>query len=486
LDDDRLGRHGVELAGDGAEESGDVMEIHTIETPSLGDRSYVVTDGRLAAVIDPQRDIDRVLDLVASRGLTITHVLETHNHNDYVTGGVELARVTGAAYVMSADEELFFPVQGVRDGDELQVGSLTIRVMHTPGHTPTHLSYVATDGTREVVFTGGSLLYGSVGRTDLISRAATEELTRHQFASAHRLADELADETTVLPTHGFGSFCSSAAADEHTTRVDPRYGVETSTIGEQRGANVALATTDVEAFVARLMAGLDAYPRYYAHMASRNKVGPGPVNLEPAVEADPSELTRRIHAGEWVVDLRSRTAYAKDHVTGTVNVEVDTSFITYLAWVVPWGLPVTLIGDTQDEVAEAQRQMVRVGIDRPAAQALGGIDTYGLGLARGAYRVGDLGELAEAQAEGEVRVLDVRRHDERATGGIAGSLHVPLHELERRMDEVPTQGEVWVHCASGYRAAIAASLLARAGRTPVLIDDSDEHLEELGFTLERA
>jgi hydroxyacylglutathione hydrolase len=463
------------------------MEILTIETPSLGDRSYVVTDGTVAVVIDPQRDIDRVLELLEPRGLTVTHVLETHNHNDYVTGGFELARQTGATYVLNAAEEMFFDFHGVSDGDELTTGALTIRVMHTPGHTPTHLSYVVSGGDRQVVFTGGSMLYGSVGRTDLVARAMAEELTRKQYATAQRLASELDDDTTVLPTHGFGSFCSSAAADEQTADVDPKYGVETSTIGEQKEANLALTITDEEEFVTTLLNGLDAYPRYYAHMAPRNKVGPDPVDLSPAIDADPSELARRIHVGEWVVDLRERTAYAKDHVVGTVNVEVGNSFITYLAWLVPWNVPITLIGDTQEEVAEAQRQMVRVGIDRPAAQALGGVDAYGQGLERGSYPIVDLEAVAKRLADGEhVHVLDVRRDDERTDVAIAGSQHIPLHELLRRMDEVPTDREVWVHCASGYRASLASSLLARAGRRPVMIDDESARIKELGIELEPA
>jgi hydroxyacylglutathione hydrolase len=461
------------------------MEILTIETPSLGDRSYVVTDGRVAAVIDPQRDLDRVYALTEPRGLTITHVLETHNHNDYVTGGFELARQTGATYVLNAAEEMFFAFHGVSDGDEFTVGELRVRVMHTPGHTPTHLSYVVTHAGREAVFTGGSLLYGSVGRTDLLARSLAEELTRKQFATARRLAAELADDTTVLPTHGFGSFCSSAAADEQTADVDPKYGVETSTIGEQREVNLALTITDEEAFVTTLLSGLDAYLRYYAHMAPRNKMGPDPVDLSPAIEADPSELARRIHVGEWVVDLRERTAYARDHVLGTVNVEVGTSFITYLAWLVPWNVPITLVGDTQEEVAEAQRQMVRVGIDRPAAQAVGGIATYGAGLDRNSYPVVDLEVLAKRLADGEdVHVLDVRRHDERVDLAIAGAQHVPLHELVRRMDEIPADREVWVHCASGYRASVAASLLARGGRRPVMIDDESGRIRELGIAVE--
>ena len=463
------------------------MEIITIETPALGDRSYVVTDGEVAAVIDPQRDIDRVFELTEPRGLQITHVFETHNHNDYVTGGYELARLTGATYVLNADEEMFFEFHGVRDGDELTVGELSVRVIHTPGHTPTHVSYLISDGEHEAVFTGGSLLYGSVGRTDLVSRAMAEELTRKQYATAKRLAEELDDDTTVLPTHGFGSFCSSAAADEHTSNVDPKYGVETSTIGEQRRANLALTITDEEEFVSTLLSGLDAYPRYYAHMAPRNKVGPQPVDLSPAEAADPAELARRIHVGEWVVDLRSRTAYAADHVTGTINVEVGGSFITYLAWILPWGTPVTLVGDSPEEVDEAQRQMVRVGIERPSAQAVGGIDAFGAGLDRGSYPVVDLEVLAKRIADGEdLHVLDVRRHDERGDLAIAGSQHIPIHELAQRVEEVPADREVWVHCASGYRAAIATSLLARAGRTPVLVDDFADRIVELGLEIEAA
>ena len=460
------------------------LQVITIETPSLGDRSYIAHDGAKAVVIDPQRDIDRVLHHIEDLGLDVTHVLETHVHNDYVTGGYELAHQTGATYVLNAADELFFDAHGVVDGDRLTVGSLDVRVMHTPGHTPTHLSYIVTDGTTTSAFTGGSLLYGSVGRTDLISRAMADELTRHQFATAQRLAAELADDVTVLPTHGFGSFCSSAAADAQTADVDPRYGVATSTIGQQRLENIALTITDEETFVSTILSGLDAYPRYYAHMAPRNRTGPDPVDLSPPMPADASELAARIHAGEWVVDLRSRTAYAKDHVVGTVNIEVTDSLVTYLAWLIPWGLPVTLIGDTAEEVAEAQRQLARVGIDRPAAAATGGIERWGEGLGRGSFRVSDYAELAALRSSASddgPYVLDVRRDDERRNRAIIGSQHVPLHQLTRRALEVPADRDVWVHCAGGYRASIAASLLVRAGRRPVLIDDDEQRISTLGL-----
>lgn len=435
------------------------MEIITIETPALGDRSYVVVSGDQAAVIDPQRDIDRVETVLARRGVRLSHVFETHLHNDYVTGGLELARRAGAAYVLAAADDVAYDHMGARDGDEFTVGGLVVRAVHTPGHTPSHLSYVVLEGGRAVAaFTGGSMLFGTVGRTDLVSEEATEDLTRAQFQSVRRLADELPGEVGVHPTHGFGSFCSSSSTS----------GADASTIGQERESNLALTLDDEDAFVERLLGGLSAYPRYYAHMAPINRAGPPDVDLSPPEPVDPVEIRRRIHAGEWVVDLRSRTAFASRHLAGTVNLEVGDSFATYLGWVMGWGTPVTLVGDTAGQVAEAQRQMVRIGIDRPAGSADGGIEIWAAGGEVRSYRAATFADLADARAE--VLVLDVRRDDEWAEGHIEGAVHLPLHELEARLDEIP-DGEVWVHCASGYRASIAASLLDRVGRAVVAIDD---------------
>ena len=437
------------------------MEIITIETPALGDRSYVLVSGGDAAVIDPQRDIDRVETVLADRGVRLSHVFETHLHNDYVTGGLELARRAGAAYVLAAADVVGYDRSGAADGDEFTVGSLVVRAVHTPGHTPNHLSYVVLeDGLPVAVFTGGSMLFGTVGRTDLISEQATEELTRAQFQSVRRLSDELPGEVGVHPTHGFGSFCSSTSTS----------GTGASTVGRERQSNLALTVHDEDAFVERLLSGLTAYPRYYAHMAPINRAGPADVDLSAPELVDPVEIRRRIHAGEWVVDLRSRTAFARGHLAGTVNLEVGDSFATYLGWVMRWGTPVTLVGDTADQVAAAQRQMVRIGIDRPAGAADGGLDSWAAGGDVRSYRTATFADLADARDDAGVVVLDVRRDDEWAVGRVQGAVHIPLHELEARLDEVP-DGEVWVHCASGYRASIAGSLLDRAGRTIVAIDD---------------
>jgi hydroxyacylglutathione hydrolase len=451
-----------------------MVDIVTVETTSLGDRSYLVADGNVAAVIDPQRDIDRVLDLAADRGVQITHVFETHVHNDYVTGGYQLARTTGAAYHLHADDEVAFDLVGLTDGDVIRVGTLEVRAVHTPGHTPTHLSYVVSrDGDDVAVFTGGSMLYGTVGRTDLISRAMADELTRRQHRSVRRLADMLADDVAVMPTHGFGSFCSSATVDAG----------DTSTIGDERTQNLALTLTDEDDFVERLLGGLDAYPRYYVHMAPRNRLGPEPIDLSPPAPADPTEIRARIHSGEWVVDLRDRTVYAADFLQGTVNIELDDSFSTYLGWLIPWNMPVTLVADTAGDIADAQRQLVRIGIERPAAAADGGVDAFAGDGPRRSYRIVDFGDVADLDGDDDrPPILDVRRADEWNESHVSGAVHVPLHELERRMAEV-ADGEVWVHCRSGYRASIAASLLARAGRDPVLIDDDYERADDLGITI---
>ena len=439
------------------------MEIITIETRALGDRSYVVIDGDVAAVIDPQRDIDRIQSLLSERRLHLTHVFETHVHNDYVTGGLELALRTDAQYVVAAADDVAYSRVGARDGDEFALGALLMRVVRTPGHTPSHLSYVLVEGGNPVaVFTGGSMLFGTVGRTDLIGAAFTESLTRAQFHSVHRLADELPDSVAVHPTHGFGSFCSSASSS----------GSDESTIGQERVSNLAL-NVDEETFVERLLAGLTAYPRYYAHMAGINRRGPEPVDLSPPELVDPVEIQRRIHAGEWVVDLRSRTAFARRHLAGTVNVEIGDSFATYLGWTLQWGTPVTLVGDSAAEVAEAQRQMVRIGIDRPAGSADGGVEKWAAGGNVRSFRSASFIELAEAHSGGAIAVLDVRRDDEWDAGHIDGAVHIPLHDLDARLDEIP-HGEVWVHCASGYRASIAASLLDRAGHQIVAVDDDWE------------
>ena len=365
-----------------------MIDIQTIATSGLGDRSYLATDGEVAVVIDPQRDIDRVLDLAADLGVTVTHVAETHIHNDYVTGGLDLAQRTGAAYLVSAADEVGFDRTPVADGDEVTAGTMRLRAIATPGHTHHHLSYALLDTSADAggdaggevvaVFTGGSMLYGTTGRTDLVSPEDTVGLTHAQFHSVRRLVAELPAEAAVYPTHGFGSFCAST----------PASGADGSTVGQQATSNPAL-TQDEQDYVDALIAGLGAFPTYYARMGPANAAGPAPVDLSTPEPVDPAELRRRLEAGQWVVDLRERTAFAAGHLPGSLGYELSTPFVTYFGWTFDFDAEVTLIGDDVQQVADAQRELVRIGVDRVAGAATGPIESLDAGQGLRSYPVSD-------------------------------------------------------------------------------------------------
>ena len=448
------------------------IRIRTLETPSLGDRSYLVHDGEVAFVVDPQRDIDRVLDMAAQEGVRVLDVFETHIHNDYVTGGLALAEQTGAAYHVNGEDDVSFDRTPIRDGDAIEVGDrMTVRAIKTPGHTFTHLSYaVEADGRPLAVFTGGSLLYGATGRPDLLGPQHTEELTRLQHGSAQRLA-ELPDETAVFPTHGFGSFCAAGSSEDQPDK---------STIGREKEANPALTESE-EAYVRQIIEGLDVYPAYYAQMGPANAAGPQAPDLSVPAPADAEELRRRLEAGEWLVDLRTRTAFAAGHAPGTYNFGIDGQFSTYVGWMMKWGTPITLLGESEEQVAEAQRELARIGIDRPAATATGKPDSWTT-KELGSYPLATFADLADVRHHREVVVLDVRRASEYDEEHIEGAVNIPIHEIADRVEEVP-EGEVWVHCASGYRSSIAASFLAAAGRNLVAVDDDYTKAAEAGLPI---
>ena len=451
----------------------DLPAVVALDTPTLGDRSYLVHDGKVAFVVDPQRDIDRMLSSASDAGVRITHVFETHLHNDYLTGGLALAQATGAAYHVNAADDVAFERVPVGEGDVLEIGErMRLRALPTPGHTFTHLSYVLEwDGTQVGVFTGGSLLFGSTGRPDLLGASHTDELVHHQYASAHRLAGELHDDVEIYPTHGFGSFCSATQSD-----------ASASTIGQERRVNPVL-TQDEETFVKALLEGLDAWPAYYARMSPANAAGPQAADLTPPERADAAELRRRIDDGEWIVDLRTRTAFAAGHAPGTFNFGLDGNMATYLGWLIPWGTALTLLAETADEIAEAQRELVRIGIDRPAAAATGD-PTQWSDRPLSSMWLSSFADLAAVRHHRPVTVLDVRRRLEYEEAHIDGVIHVPLHELPHRMAELPS-GEIWVHCAAGYRASIAASLLAAAGHEVVGVDDDFDRAADAGLPLVR-
>jgi len=428
----------------------------------------------VAFVVDPQRDIDRVLALTASRGIAVTHVFETHIHNDYVTGGLALARATGAAYHVNAADPVGFDRVGIADGDVVTIGaSMQVRVIATPGHTFTHLSYALTDpvsGEATAVFTGGSLLHGSAGRPDLLGAEHAPALAAAQRTSLRRLAGQLPDQAVVYPTHGFGSFCAATVS-----------GADGSTIGEERRANPAL-TLDEDSYVTGMLAGLDDYPAYYAQMGPANAAGPAAAGLATPPGSGAAQISARIAAGEWVVDLRGRRAFAAGHLPGSLSFEYGDSLVSNLGWLLPPGSPLTLIGDSPAQLADAQRDLARIGIDRIAGVS-GPPAEWAPGLT--AYPVSDFAGLAAALRDHPVAVLDVRRRLEWSGGHIDGALHVPLHRLPSRLPDLPP-GPIWVHCQAGYRASVAASLLHAAGHAVTAIDDDFGRAALTGLPLSTA
>ena len=442
------------------------IEIVTIATPSLGDRSYLVTDGQHALVVDPQRDIDRVLAAAATRGVSISHVFETHIHNDYLTGGLALAHAAGATYHLNAADQVAFDRAGVTDGDLVPVGTMLVQVIATPGHTFTHLAYAVQDSAGRVlaVFTGGSLLHGATGRTDLLGAEHAADLAAAQHASARRLA-RLPGRAAVHPTHGFGSFCAAGPASAA--------GEAGSTIARERRRNPALIQ-DLDSYVAGLLAGLDEFPAYYARMGPANAAGPAPADLAPPVPVAAAELRRRIRAGDWVADLRHRRAFAAGHLPGSLSFEHGDNLVANLGWLLPPGTPLILTGGDPAQLASAQRDLARIGV-RIAAAAAGPPDT-----SLASYPVSDFAGLAAVRHP--VTVLDVRRRLEWAAGHLAGALHIPLHHLPSRLRDLPP-GPLWVHCQAGYRASVAASVLQAAGRQVTAIDDEFGHAALAGLPM---
>lgn len=437
-----------------------MIEVITIETPSLGDRSYLVTDGTDAVMIDPQRDIDRIVSLLEERGLTLTHVLETHIHNDYVTGGHALAARYGAKYCVNAADHVTYERHPVSDGDVLESGGMSIRVIHTPGHTPTHISFALSDrdGNSLGVFTGGSMLFGTVGRPDLISQEMTEELARAQYRSVRRLASELPDQTIVHPTHGFGSHCSSI----QTTKAS-------STVGQERTDNPALVH-DEEEFLSILIGGLTPYPTYYKFMAPINVTGPEAFDATPPELLDVAHVTELLRGGAWVIDLRGRRDFAAGFLPGAVNAELRNDLPNYLGWFVPFSEPLVLLGDDEAVVAEAQRMLARIGYDRLRGRTIADTATLTAHGEVRTMRVGTFKDLDEVDPA-ERHVLDVRDTWEFESGHHADAIHVPFHDLSAHLDDLPTDRPIWVYCATGARATIATSFLVRNGFDIVLLDD---------------
>jgi hydroxyacylglutathione hydrolase len=432
-----------------------MTDIELIRTPALGDNSYLLISGDDAAVIDPQRDAWPLLSGCMDRGLSLRYVLETHVHNDYVSGAREWQAATGAVVAGPSRAAYAFPHLPMADGDEITVGEVTLRALETPGHTPEHTSYLLLEaGASEptAVFSGGSLMVGGAGRTDLLGPERTEELTRAQFRSLRRLLT-LAGDTRVLPTHGAGSFCATTTS-----------GPPTSTVAAERLGNPALALLgDEEAFVRARLQGLPRHPAYYRFMAPINRAGAPVLSARPPLASlTPADVVRHVDDGAWVIDGRDRWSFAEAHLPGSVNVELDDSFTSFVGSVVPFDVPLVLVLPEPAAGAEAVTQLLRIGYDTVLGELTGGVPVWrAAGRPTRSYPAYGIDHLDPTDPT--VCVLDVRQPSEVARGALPGSRHIFLGDLPQRLDELRRGRTTWTVCASGKRAAVAASVLDRAG-----------------------
>ncbi|HUG85988.1 MAG TPA: rhodanese-like domain-containing protein [Euzebya sp.] len=422
----------------------------------LGNSSYVVDLGVGGAlVVDPQRDPRPYLSQLKRRRLVPRFVVETHLHADFVSGGRELAGV-GAQMLAPGGSKLDYPHQPLADGDELDLGGLTLRVIATPGHTPEHLAYLLLDGRRPAaLFSGGTLMAGGVARTDLLSPQQTDPLARAAYRSIHQRLLTLPDDLPVHPTHGGGSFCAATPGGQRTT-----------TIGQERAGNPLLAGgADEDTFVDRLLGGLGSYPPYFLELRAVNRAGtpvhgPTPPPL-PALSVETVQAA--LADGAELVDVRQIGAFAAGHVPGSLANPWRAQFATWLGWLVPRDRRIVFVADDTVDRDDLVWAALGIGFDQLVGELAGGIDAWqaaGRPLAR-------IPLLAADAARGR-QVVDTRQRSEFTAGHAAGALHVELGALADRTDAVPDT-PVLVHCGHGERAMSAASLLRRAGHRDVAV-----------------
>jgi glyoxylase-like metal-dependent hydrolase (beta-lactamase superfamily II)/rhodanese-related sulfurtransferase len=458
------------------------MDLELFVTPGLGDASYLLASGREAVLVDPQRDAWRFLQVAERRGWRVRHVLETHVHNDYLSGALETRAATGAEIAAPARGGYTFEHRPMDEGDAIEIGSLRLTAWATPGHTPEHLAWAvedlaAADSAADsaavngpaAVFTGGSLIVGSAGRTDLLGPALTNALTSDQQRSLRRLA-ELPDAVEILPTHGAGSFCSAGPAAPG--RV--------SSIGAERFANptFALASAPPDVFRAQALDDLGRFPAYYAHMAGLNRSGPrvlGRLILPPTLDPAAFEAAAQPAATKppTIVDVRDREAFAAGHLPGSLNVELDGTFAGYVGWLVPFGAPIMLVlpDGAPDALVEATTELLRIGYEWVPGWLAGGVTAWAdSGRALSSYATTTMRELHRERAgSGEAAgcddiLLDVRQPIEwQQDGVVPGAERIFVADLPARIAELAYGSRVTVFCKSGTRAAIAASLLDGAG-----------------------
>jgi len=433
--------------------------IVTISDQGLGNSAYIVDpgDGRYA-VVDPPRDPSPFLDYGAGVGATAAYAIETHLHADFVSGSRELA-ADGALVVAPGRAGIEFPHRGLDDGDEVELGGLTFRAIASPGHTPEHLSYLLLDGAQPIaLFSGGSLLSGSVARTDLIAPDQTEDLARSLWRSLRQRILELPDDLPVFPTHGTGATFCSASPSSSTTPT---------TIGREKSSNPLLAASNEDEFVRLLTAGYGTYPRYFNRLREINRRGPtlyGPKAPEFA-HLSCERVEELTTEGAAVIDARPIADYAAAHIPGSISIELRPAFATWLGWLVDDDRQLVFVLPHDADRSELMRATLNVGYERVAGELNGGIRTWEASgrSVRGTPLIGTDSVPLSAGA-----IVDVRQAAEFLASPVPESINVELGDLEKRTSELPG-GRLLLMCGHGQRAMTAASLLERSGRTDVSV-----------------
>lgn len=438
------------------------MEVILVRTASLGDATYIAIHGNSALVVDPQRDTSRFTSVLDDRGVTLTHVLETHLHNDYISGGRDLAKARGADLVLPAASGAAFAFLPAFHNEELtSTNGLAIRPLHTPGHTPEHTSYlILVDGEEQAVFTGGSLLVGAAGRSDLLGFEYARQLSRLQYGSLQLLGG-LPDETGVYPTHGEGSFCTASGA-----------GTATSTIGREKAENTLYRFDNPEAFADDQLSNLVPYPSYYAYMGPTNKQNPTALDVESPPELSAAEVAAAIATGAVVLDGRPRDQVAAGRIPGSVGIELGDSYAAWAGWLLDYNVPLVLVLDDTADARMAATELSRIGFTNVRG-VLRNLDSWtSAGHAVSAYKTASHADLTRGLAtnDPDLQILEVRDPLEWASGHIEGSIHRYLPDLQDGLPEgLDLSRPVWVVCQSGGRASIAGTVLDGLGVESIVV-----------------
>ncbi|HEX9036202.1 MAG TPA: MBL fold metallo-hydrolase [Ktedonobacterales bacterium] len=455
------------------------MRVQQFFIEGLGHQSYLVSDeaSGVAAVIDPRRDIEIYLDAAEREHTRITHVFETHTHNDYVTGALELRARVGATIVTASAAGATYEHLGVVGGVSVAVGSLRFEIIETPGHTPAHISFALyTDGGSApyAVFTGGSLLVGNAGRTDLVSPGMTLALTRAQYHSLRRLLDTLPPEALVYPTHGAGSFCGATTAGG---------AARSSTVALERRNSPVAAVADEAGFVKMQLSGYGVYPAYYGYMRDINLAGPrvlGALATLPTLA--PATVHGLMRDGIPLIDARPREEFAREHVAGSLNIELDANFGTYTGWLLPFNAPLSLLLPDGADQREALAQLLRIGYEQARGYLDGGLEAWKRAeLPTGSFERIGVDTLHQRWLAGEAAVLDVRDETEWRAGHIPGAQHIHIGDLPRHLHELPMERPVAVICRTGHRAAMGASMAAALGREVIAVRDGVDEWIASGY-----